>query len=619
MTQPKNYSLTCYSGPTLDLGIKEEHSIFEHVFKGFYGGHRGNYPMKQLPTLLMLIFLVGIFTTSLEAIGQSGITAEDACKKALRADKWLEKKPNQTVCYQAVIEGSAYARKMLHRSSFLVDPVLRLYLDVAIAASTLDLDLGSADRKRLQRQQVRFWKKSKNADLDLLFLEDNSRFPYRFSKVTQKKDRAEIIVHFQRRLSTDTEPTRSNITAGRYLLSRPNKTWLIDDFEPVDMKLDINQIGIWLGDYINYARSAYGNDIDPNFIALASEAGLSHFWLSGEPGQDADFLRRNHGRDWGSVPPLINSPVADSDPGVFIDLGFFKNTAAVPGSVLEDDPAERSRYQVVRRNDRWFIASFKEIGATQSEVPSKDEWVFENSASVTKYLSQSRTLSRNLKACEPSELTLSIPTVPHKKIQLIIQGYQSTLCQFKVMILGAIGLLCKAPAEAIEAQLAMERSWSEQLQAQRDGPFPLRLTPDKQLAERTGQAMSKSCEVTIDEQPPLEIEKYVSNTLRYIENLVSCAPSTYTYTHPMIPGFTGKNVIKGDDQGRCLLQIHMPGDIIMQCAASARHIELLRNQTALMLKELQETGAYQFSIEIDLGSGVSSSELSNLMGEECRW
>jgi hypothetical protein len=63
----------------------------------------------------------------------------------------------------------------------------------------------------------------------------------------------------------------------------------------------------------------------------------------------------------------------------------------------------------------------------------------------------------------------------------------------------------------------------------------------------------------------------------------------------------------------------MPGDIIMECKASRRHVELLRNQTAQMLKDLQETGRYEFSIKIDLGTGVSSSELSDLMGEECEW
>ncbi len=63
----------------------------------------------------------------------------------------------------------------------------------------------------------------------------------------------------------------------------------------------------------------------------------------------------------------------------------------------------------------------------------------------------------------------------------------------------------------------------------------------------------------------------------------------------------------------------MPGNMLMECKASGRHVELLLNQSAQMLKDLQETGRYEFSIKIDLGTGVSSSELSDLMGEECKW
>jgi hypothetical protein len=187
------------------------------------------------------------------------------------------------------------------------------------------------------------------------------------------------------------------------------------------------------------------------------------------------------------------------------------------------------------------------------------------------------------------------------------------------MIAGSIGLLCKAPAQAVEAQLAMEQYWAEQLQAYHDGPFPLRLTPDKNLADRLGQAMVESCEATIDEGPPVDLEQYVSDTFAYMENLGSCTAHTYTYPHPIIPGFTGKNIIKGYEDNKCLIQIHMPGNILMECKASGRHVELLLNQTAQMLKDLQETGRYEFSIKIDLGTGVSSSELSDLMGEECKW
>jgi hypothetical protein len=63
----------------------------------------------------------------------------------------------------------------------------------------------------------------------------------------------------------------------------------------------------------------------------------------------------------------------------------------------------------------------------------------------------------------------------------------------------------------------------------------------------------------------------------------------------------------------------MPGNILMECKASGRHVELLRNQSAQMLKDFQETGKHEFLVKIDLGTGVSSSELSDLMGRECKW
>jgi len=63
----------------------------------------------------------------------------------------------------------------------------------------------------------------------------------------------------------------------------------------------------------------------------------------------------------------------------------------------------------------------------------------------------------------------------------------------------------------------------------------------------------------------------------------------------------------------------MPNNIIVQCKASSRHVELIHNQGLQMLRDLQKSGRYEFSIKIDLSSGVSSSELSNLMIEECLW
>ncbi|MEO2177455.1 MAG: hypothetical protein ABGY96_25615, partial [bacterium] len=453
-------------------------------------------------------------------------------------------------------------------------------------------------------------------------LQDNAGLPYRFSNATQKGKIAEVIVHFQRGLSTSAESAPQAPAAGRYLLRKPNKTWLIDDFEPVRMKLDIMQRGLWLGDYVNYARSAYGNEFDLRFIALANEAGLSHFWLTGEPGQDADFLRRNHGRGLSVESYQTTSSSGDSESGTVINIGFLKKESDAPDAPSVTDPLERAQYQIVQRDGRWLIASFQEIGTSQGrsvETANDEQWIFENPASVAKYLSQSQILGKNMKTCEPSEFTFSVPTIPAKKLQFIIQGSEGALCRFKVIVVGAIGALCKAPAKAVDALLAMERHWAEQLQTHRDGPFPLRLTADQELADKVGQTMAESCELTIDEQPPVEMEKYINDTFAYVKSLNSCTPHTYTYSHPIIPGFIGKNIIKGYEGNKCLIQIHMPGDIIMECKASSRHVELLRNQTAQMLKDLQETGKYEFSIKIDLGTGVSSSELSDLMGKECKW
>jgi len=570
----------------------------------------------------MVVALASCSASRIAIAGQELKAAESACKKVLRADKWLKKLDNQTLCYQAAVQGSPYARKMLHRASFLVEPVMRLYLDVAIPAATLSLELTTSERRRLQRQQTKFWRITKNAGLDLLFLQGNAGLPYRFYNAIQKGKIAEVIVHFQKGLSTDTESAPQTPTAGRYLLRKPNKTWLIDDFEPVRMELDIMQTGLWLGDYVNYARSAYGNEFDLRFIALANEAGLSDFWLTGEPGQDAEFLRRNHGKGLSVESYQTTSSSGDSESGTVINIGFLKKESDAPDAPSVTDPLERAQYQIVQRDGRWFIASFQEIGTSQGgsvETANDEQWIFENPASVAKYLSQSQILDKNMKACEPSEFTFSVPTIPAKKLQFIIQGSEGALCRFKVMIVGAIGLLCKAPAKAVDALLAMERHWAEQLQAHRDGPFPLRLTADQELADKVGQAMAESCELTIDEQPAVEMEKYIDDTFAYVKSLNSCTPHIYTYPHPIIPGFIGKNIIQGYEDNKCLIQIHMPGNILMECKASGRHVELLRNQTAQMLKDLQETGRYEFSIKIDLGTGVSSSELSDLMGEECKW
>jgi len=555
-----------------------------------------------------------------DSLEQEAKAAANTCKKAVRYDKQLEDLQNRTICYQAAAQGDRYARKMLHRSAFFGWGALRLYLDAAIPAATPDLETDPHHTKRLQRQQAAFWRKKRDADLDLLFLQDNAGLPYRIAEETQKGKIAEIIVHFQKGLNSNIESTPAGAPlAGRYLLSMPAGTWLIDDFEPIRLRADEHLD--WMTDYIHYARSAHGNPVSLEFVALAEQPGLQHFWLDGSSGSDDDFLSRNHGKGFSVMSGGPGSETDNDGMRQLFEVGFEKKEANEDG-YWTIDPQERGQYRIVKKGEQWFIAAFEELIPDENHASSStddDPLVFKNPASVAKYLLQSRTLTAKLTTCEPSELTISVPSVPDKQYQYSILGSEGDLCRFKVVVIGAIGLHCRAPSKAIDAHLALLANTARQLEQRADGDYPIYITLDHDLQAKLSEAMNRVCEMTVDKQPPLDMEEFVNNSLAYFENLKTCNPSTYSYPHPMIPGFIGRNVIKGYKGEDCLIDMHMPNNIIVQCKASSRHVELIHNQGLQMLRDLQKSGRYEFSIKIDLSSGVSSSELSNLMIEECLW
>ena len=359
----------------------------------------------------------------------------------------------------------------------------------------------------------------------------------------------------------------------------------------------------------------------PEFIALAEQPGLQHFWLDGSSGSDGNFLNRNQGKGFSVMSGDPGSAADNNAIRQLFEVGFDKKEANEDG-YRSIDPQERGRYEIVKKNEQWFIAAFEELIPDESHASSStnnDRLVFTNLASVTKYLFQLQTLTAKLRACEPSEFTISVPTVPDKQYQFSILGSEENLCRFKVVVIGAIGMHCRASSKAINAHLTLLANTARQLEQRADGDYPFYITLDPGLQAKLSEAMNRNCEMTLDEQPPLDMEEFVNNSLTYFENLTTCNPSIYIYPHLLIPGFTGKNIIKGSKGEDCLIDIHMPNNLIVQCKASSRHVELLRNQGLQMLKDLQESGRYKFSIKIDISSGVSSSELSNLMVEECQW
>jgi len=776
----------------------------------------GRRPTPWLARLtLVLLFLTmpsAVFATVVREWQDKQIDEIVAeCKEAIRSDKNLEVPANRSLCHQAVAVDSGYARKMLHRSAG-VEETMRLYLDVAILAAKPSLELGTSKLKRIQRQQAAFWRESKKANQDLLFLQDVAGFPYRIALSPRSERLADVIVHFQKGLNLHIESTQTGrALALRYLLEKRVGTWHIEDFEPT--RLTQMDPAEWLADYVDLARRIRAQDVGSVSSVPIDPSHLGHFWLDGNPESDALFIKQNAGfyiktrpvkkSDWADDTATLaieydTSPLGPSSAlwgnyalearngqwfiksfkrgpfytsampiswiNGYLDLAKSLNHVAslpcekeypvaqviaykwraetlylhnmdccdIPNSVYDasctyrcapsggihgggdfkcpnftaeateivqlwpsvdsnadgeglsydrlqsfwldksrgDDAsflarnanshifsmslkreatgystalfqmqqqtkdahgnivwvpesAESGEYTLIEKDSQWFFTEFHEVVAdsdnTLGTPESENQLVFQDHTAVFDYLKQSQILVKNLTTCNPSEIVFTEPRDPPRTQQFHIMGYEGDLCRFKVGVIGTIGALCKASRAAIETLLAQENHIVEQLKSSVEGEYPIRITLDEGLKAKASKAMNRECEVTMGEQPPIDKDKYIFDTLLYVENLGVCHPSTYSYPHPLVPDFIGRNVIKGVDGEFCLIEMFMPNDLVMKCRASRRTVELMQNETKRMLKELQESGRYHISIKIDLDTGLTSSDLSNAMNKECQW
>jgi hypothetical protein len=101
-------------------------------------------------------------------------------------------------------------------------------------------------------------------------------------------------------------------------------------------------------------------------------------------------------------------------------------------------------------------------------------------------------------------------------------------------------------------------------------------------------------------------EDFYAGTIKYYDNLKTCTPYTFSYPHPLVPGFTGQNVIKGKKGDKCQVTMLMPGNLKMQCEFSAATIKLMTSEA-----KYKEAREHQMS-------GSTSDPASEKMNEECK-
>lgn len=97
-----------------------------------------------------------------------------------------------------------------------------------------------------------------------------------------------------------------------------------------------------------------------------------------------------------------------------------------------------------------------------------------------------------------------------------------------------------------------------------------------------------------------------SATIAYYDQLKTCSSHTYSYPHPMVPGFTGKHIIHGKQGDACRVSMVMPGDMTLQCAFSAETIALMTNEQAYAQARAGQIG------------GSSSDAVNRRIGSECQ-
>ena len=96
------------------------------------------------------------------------------------------------------------------------------------------------------------------------------------------------------------------------------------------------------------------------------------------------------------------------------------------------------------------------------------------------------------------------------------------------------------------------------------------------------------------------------DSIIYYDYLKTCTPHAFSYPHPFVKGFTGKNIIKGKQDGKCRVEIYMPGNMKMDCAFSKSCISVLTS-------EEEYENARNKRLE-----GSSSSPKSKCMSNECK-
>lgn len=92
----------------------------------------------------------------------------------------------------------------------------------------------------------------------------------------------------------------------------------------------------------------------------------------------------------------------------------------------------------------------------------------------------------------------------------------------------------------------------------------------------------------------------------YMDNLKTCTKYTFTYTNPLDPTSTLKNVIKGKQGDHCMVEFIMPNNMKMECSFSPAAIQALTSE-----QKYEEARKHEIP-------GSTEDTASQFMTQECK-
>ncbi|HED13994.1 MAG TPA: hypothetical protein ENI62_10150 [Gammaproteobacteria bacterium] len=537
-----------------------------------------------------------------------------------------------------------------HATEVSAGKQLEGYIKLAVRVYQPQLEITSADRQDMRKRHDRYWLSQRAVSRDFLFIKRNSSFPFVITELNVDGKTASAVVVF----TPDTGSLTADApmyfaTRGRYELSRRGGLWKLAGFReilpkqkyPVEAGTQPEKV---LTHYFELSAMVYPvrkSDELPRKQQIAAVTKMRALWKPDKVdpatmtiGKSSPFFFKIYQpSDW-----KIQKVRKAGD----YARAYVQMTVGSPLQIkLRKGVFTRQvQYSLIRKAGNWYIATFEDLDAAAEREKRREEKTLAelekkrlavsrpDSGSEGKkvLVAYFRQLQRYYysKTSDLSDNPLAVVGETKKFWKLNTRNARSaharSMSFFRIFRPSAWNIeVASNNGDTATAHVAFTIGNQDMLKLSRGNPTKtvlyalMREGRDWFLVGfkpvDTDTALNRTRVGTRSKTNPtvsaIKARGLREGTISYMDKLRSCTPHTFSYPHPFLKGFTGKNIIKGMRDDQCIVDYVMPNNMLMHCAYSAETIAMLTSE-----QKYREARTGRFS-------GSTSSRESKAMTKEC--